>query len=345
MKQVADRAGVAVSSVSRVLNGHPDVSAVMRNRVLDSVAALGYEPDLLAQSLRKGATMTVGYLVGDISNPLLAEIVLGAELQLREAGYSSLLTNSVNDPGQDVDHLRLLQQRRVDGVLLSLTDEDDPALLSALDRVSVPTVLVDRRAAGRGLAAVLSDHAYGIRAAVAHVADLGHQRIALVNGNPRVRPSRERAAALRSSCRARGVTATVRSAAFSPQHGEAATLELMQVDEAPTVIIAGSNQILVGVLRALRTLGLSVPHDVSLITCDDVALSEFLQPAIATISRDPHEIGRIGAELLLEQLRGEAPRQQLLPTGFRPTGSCARPPTGQRAPRAPHVVDDRTEPS
>ncbi len=344
MKQVADRAGVAVSSVSRVLSGHPDVSAVMRNRVLDSVSALGYEPDLLAQSLRTGATMTVGYLVGDISNPLLAEIVLGAELALREAGYSSLLTNSVNDPAQDVEHLRLLQQRRVDGVLLSLTDEDDPALLAALDRVSVPMVLIDRRAAGRPLAAVLSDHANGIRAAVAHVASLGHQRIALVNGNPRVRPSRERAAALRSGCRARGLSAVVRSAAFSPQHGRAATLELMQAGDAPTVIIAGSNQILVGVLRALRELELSVPADVSLLTCDDVALSDFLEPAVATISRDPHEIGRVGAELLLEQLRGAAPRQQLLPTGFRPTGSCARPPAGRRPPRTPDV-DDRTEPS
>lgn len=343
MKQVADRAGVAVSSVSRVLSDHPDVSAVMRFRVLDAVAALGYEPDLLAQSLRTGATMTVGFLVGDISNPLLAEIVLGAELQLRVAGYSSLLTNSVNDPGQDVDHLRLLQQRRVDGVLLSLTDEDDPALLAALDRLDVPAVLVDRRAAGRQLAAVLSDHASGIRHAITHVADLGHQRVALVNGNPRVRPSRERAAALRSSCRARGLTATVRSAAFSPEHGRAATLELMADDDAPTVIIAGSNQILVGVLRALRELRLSVPGDVSLVTCDDVPLSEFLEPPIATISRDPQEIGKIGADLLLEQLHGKPARQQQLSTGFRATGSCAPPPAGTRPSRVD--LEDRTNKS
>src|SRR5580698_9918271 len=101
MKEVAQRAGVAPSSISRVLSGHPNVSDVMRNRVTDAVAALGYEPDHLAQSLRRGATMTVGFVVGDISNPVLSENALGAETRLREAGYSMLLVNSMTDPQLD----------------------------------------------------------------------------------------------------------------------------------------------------------------------------------------------------------------------------------------------------
>ncbi|MGH3385547.1 MAG: LacI family DNA-binding transcriptional regulator, partial [Nocardioidaceae bacterium] len=98
IRQVAERAGVAVSSVSRVLSGHPNVSKAMRRRVLLAVADLGYEPDLLAQGLRRGETMTVGFVVGDISNPLLAEIALGAETSLGKLGYSMLLANSQNDP-------------------------------------------------------------------------------------------------------------------------------------------------------------------------------------------------------------------------------------------------------
>ncbi len=98
MREVAELADVAISSVSRVLSEHPDVSAEMRERVLAAVAELEYEPDFLAQSLRRGATLSVGYVVGDISNPLIATITSGAESVLRSAGYSMLLMNSENDP-------------------------------------------------------------------------------------------------------------------------------------------------------------------------------------------------------------------------------------------------------
>lgn len=318
-----------MSSVSRVLSGHPDVSVVMRHRVLDAVDALGYEPDLLAQSLRTGATMSVGFVVSDIGNPLIAQIVLGAETRLRDSGYSTLLTNSHNDPALDVEHLRLLQQRRVDGLLLSLTDETDPDVNAAFGRLGVPSVLLDRQLAGLETAGVLTDHAAGITAAVEHLAELGHKRIGLVNGNKNVRPSRERSLAIRRYARVHDLTCAVRSAAFTPEHGAQATIDLLTGKDAPTALIAGGNQILVGVLRALAELGRSVPDDVSLVACDEVPLAEFLSPSIATISRDPKEIGRVGAELLLEQLAGGPIRHQTLPTGFRATNSCA-PPSNRR---------------
>ena len=326
MKEVAERAGVALSSVSRVLNGHPDVSAVMRNRVLDAVAAVGYEQDLLAQSLRTGATMTVGFLVGDISNPLMSQIALAAETELRASGYSTMLTNSINDPQLDVQHLRLFQQRRVDGLLLSLSDEASPEINAALGRLEIPAVLIDRHIADSPFAAVLSDHASGISSAVSHLVELGHTRIGMVNGNPNVRPSRERANALRKACRsAMGVSAIVKASAFSSEHGYRATLDMLRTSETPTAVIAGSNQILVGVLRALRELGLTVPHDISLITCDDIPLAEFLTPALTTVSRDFRALGSLAAELLLEQLAGGPPRIEVLPVGFRATDSCAAP--------------------
>lgn len=325
MKQVADRAGVAVSSVSRVLNGHADVSDVMRHRVLDAVAALGYEPDLLAQSLRTGATMSVGFVVGDISNHLIAQIALGAEISLREDGYSTLLTNSVNDSGRDAANIRVLQQRRVDGLLLSLTDESDADVLAALERFQVPGVLVDRELDGRRFSAVLSDHSTGIEAAAEHLAGLGHRTVGLVNGSPRVRPSRQRAEALRRVCRRTGMRPTVRSGSFTMEHGYSSTIELMEGPDAPSALIAGSNQILVGVLRALAHLGLVIPTDVSLVTCDDVPLSAFLDPALTAISRDPVEMGRVGAQLLVELLHGGHQRVEVLPTGFRATASCGPP--------------------
>jgi LacI family transcriptional regulator len=329
MREVADRAGVAMSSVSRVLSGHPDVSESMRARVLAAVEELGYEPNMLAQMLRRGATQTVGFVVGDISNPLLAQIALGAEVALREAGYAMLLTNSVNEANLDATHIRLLQQRRVDGLLLSVADETSRDTIAALGRTPTPCVLIDRDLdLDERASAVLSDHATGITAAVDHLVELGHRRIALVAGSPHVRPTRERVAAIEEASAARrGVICQVRSGAFSETHGAAATRELLVGRRPPTAIIAGGNQILVGVLRELAARSLRIPQDISVVTCDDVPLAEFLTPALATIRRDPYTMGSTAAQLLLARLGGGPPQSATLPTSFTPAGSCAPPPS------------------
>jgi LacI family transcriptional regulator len=327
MKHVAERAGVAVASVSRVLSGYPDVSDVMRNRVMDAVAALGYEPDELAQSLRRGSTMTVGFIGGDVFNPLLSEVALGAELTLREAGYAMLVTNSINDASLDAAHIRLLRRRRVDGLLLSLVDESGTEALEELDRSQVPFVLVDRGRFGLSNAgAALSDHASGIARAAQHLITLGHRRIALVNGNPKVRPAKERAKALRRVARsARGVAVTVVPGSFAAIHGETATTALLRESPPPTAIIAGGSQILIGVLKTIRRMRLRIPSDISLVMCDDTPLVELLEPPLGTIGRDPEALGRGAAELLLEQLSGAPPREVILPTVFSPGESCASP--------------------
>lgn len=324
IREVAERAGVSMSSVSRVLSDHPDVSVIMRNRVLDAVAALGYEPHFLAQSLRTGATMSVGFIASDIGNPLFAEIAQGAERTLRARGYSMLLANAFSDAALGAAHVRSMLQRRVDGMLISISDETDPQMQDVLRRCNVPVVLLDREF--DSLPAVLSDHAHGIEAAVERLIELGHRRIALVNGASHVRPSRERAQAIRRIARKHPeVSVNVRMGSFSPDHGEATTRDLMESRSAPTAIIAGSNQILIGVLRGLRDLGKSIPGDVSLVTCDDVALAEFLQPPLTTISRDASALGAVAADLILNAMGGASIESVVLPTGFRETASCAAP--------------------
>ena len=327
MRQVAALAGVAMSSVSRVLSQHPDVSKAMRTRVLAAVDELGYEPNMLAQMLRRGETQTIGFVVGDISNPLLAQIALGAEVTLRSAGYALLLANSGHEANGDANHIRLLQQRRVDGLLMSVSDETNEQTLDALRRNNTPSVLIDRTVAlTEPPSAVLSDHATGIRQAVERLAAMGHTRIALVAGSAHVRPTRERTNALEEAADSLpGVVAQVRAGAFTEAHGMAATRELLSSRRPPTAIIAGGNQILVGVLAQLRASKLKIPRDVSLVTCDDVPLAKYFTPALSIIERDPYEMGRVAAELLLERLRGEAPRTVILPTAFRPRDSSAAP--------------------
>lgn len=330
MREVADLADVAISSVSRVLSGHPDVSAQMRERVLSAVRRLEYEPDFLAQSLRRGQTLSVGFVLADISNPLMADIVLGAEAILRAAGYSLLLMNSENDAGLDSAHIRFFQSRRVDGMILSLASETDPLTLETIAQTDGPSVLVDRALPVEiGASAVVNDHRAGMEAAVEHLIDLGHRRIALITGSSAQLPGRERMEAMRAVVARRGepVQAVYQPGSFSAEHGEAAAREILETANPPTAIIAGGNQLLIGVLKVLRERGLRITRDVSLVTCDDVPLSELYEPPIASIGRDTVGLGRVAAELLLGRLvGGEDPRTEVLPTTFTPRESCAPPP-------------------
>ena len=328
MRKVAERAGVAISSVSRVLSGHPDVSPAMRQRVLAAVDELEYEPDFLAQSLRRGQTLSVGFVLSDISNPLLADIVLGAEATLRSGGYSLLLMNSENDPALDVSSIRFFQTRRVDGMLLSVVSESDGALREVLGQVKVPVVLVDREVPGELRASsVHNDHAAGMMEAVRHLLGLGHRHIALIGGSPETLPGRAREAGLREALGGTsGIRVTVLAGSFSPDHGVAATRELLAEGSPPSAIICGSNQVLVGCLRVLHAEGIVVGRDVSLVTCDDIPASELHQPPIATIGRDTVGLGRTAADLLLRRLRdGVEPETVVMPTTFTPTASCAPP--------------------
>ena len=328
MREVADLAGVAMSSVSRVLSNHPDVSPSMRTRVMVAVEQLGYQPDLLAQSLRRRATRSVGFVVGDIANPLLAEIVQGAETTLREAGYSMLLANSENDPVRDADDVRLFEQRRVDGLMLSVASEDNPDLTRLLAGIETPAVLIDRALpAPASASAVLSDHRTGMRAAVEHLLELGHRRIGLVLGQP-MRPTRERRLGLEDAYAARSLppTYTVVEGMLAPQHGRDATRRLLAADEPPTAIVAGGNQLLIGALGELRDSGMRVGGDISLVSCDSISVTELFSPPIAVVRRDTREIGRQAALLMLRHMSGEETRERvMLPTEFVPRPSCAAP--------------------
>ncbi len=329
MREVAELANVAISSVSRVLSGHPDVSAEMRDRVLDAVRQLEYEPDFLAQSLRRGATLSVGYVVGDIGNPLIANITSGAESVLRAAGYSMLLMNSENDAELDAAHIRFFQTRRVDGMILSLASERRAETLDVLGQVDVPMVMIDRDVSpGLHASIVRNDHREGMRAAVDHLLGLGHRRIALITGALDLWPVRERIAGMADAVVARGIPDETISliGSLSAEHGEASTEQLLAMVPRPTAIVAGGNQVLAGCLRALVRNGIRIPDEMSLVTCDEVALSELHSPPIASVVRDTVHLGRVAAELLLERLGGGDPRTVLLPTTYLPRASCGPAP-------------------
>jgi LacI family transcriptional regulator len=331
LREVAAHAQVAVSSASRVLADHPDVSESMRRRVRAAAEELGYEPDLLAQSLRRGATLTIGFVVRDISNPVLAEIALGAETALTEAGYSMLLTNSHGEPGMDANGIRLFRRRRVDGLLLSLSDERYEPTLREIGHVHVPIVLMDRQLEESTASAILSDHGSGVRKAIRAMIEAGHRRIGMVTGEPSIYPMRVVEAAVRDECAKAGVEVLIESGAIRADEAEIETGRLLDRADPPTALLTSSNQILVGALRALRSRDLHIPDDVSVATFDDIPLLELLDPPIAVISRHPSQLGLTAAQELLSRIReGSEPRVVMIPTTFDPRASIGPPPDDAR---------------
>jgi len=325
IREVAERAGVAISSVSRVLSGHSDVSPEMRQMVMTVVDELGYRPNVLAAGLRSQRTMSIGYVVSNISNPVLADIVTGAESRLRAAGYSLLLTNSEGVAALDASNMRVLLGRRIDGLLLSLTREDDESVIDAIRELDVPFVIVDRfPPPGMDAWCVSFDHKAGMAAATRHLMDYGHRNVGLIIGGPR-RPASERL---------QGVEETLQQHAdavlhtfdgdFSVDHGIAATRRILRMKPRPTAIIAGGNLLLQGALRVIYNEGIRLGTELSLVGCDDVIVGDLYEPQIAIVRRDLRAGGVAAADLLLAALadRSGNPQTRTLPTEFIARASC-----------------------
>lgn len=320
IRDVAELAGVSLSSVSRVLSGHPDVSRRMRSRVLESVETLGYQPDLLAQSLRSGATRTVGFVVRDIANPLFALMVRRCEQVLRVAGYSLLLTNSDGSVEVEAENITLLGRRRVDGLIVSLVSETAPAAQTALLGAKIPVVLLDREMKGLNAAAVLCDHYTGVRHAVDDLMKRGHRLIALVSGSLDVRTSRERRRAYLDSFKAHRVPVdrkVLRFGSFSEDYAQSEVEKMFRGrTERPTALLTGGSLATIGALAAFVSLGIEAGDEVELVALDQWPVLRALRPDIPVVSRDAELMGELAAELLLEVLGGSAPRTVTIETAY-----------------------------
>jgi LacI family transcriptional regulator len=327
IREVATRAGVSVATVSRVLNGYPFVSEDARRRVVDAVDEFEYRPDVAARSMRTGTTRAVGLVVSDFSNPLFSTIAKGADTVLDPKGYSLVLANSMSDHVRESEAIAALRQRRVDGLLVAVADEGAPGLADRLGAFAA-SVLIDREVPGSNADTVCSDHAAGMGQALAHLARLGHRRVALVAGGERQLGSRARIESFLAERPRLGLDEDERllvTGELSPETGYFATIGLLALEKPPTALVAGNNQLVVGAVSALRDRGLRVPDDLSLVGCDDTDLTSLHDPPIDIVGRDLLELGRTAAELLLDRLLDPAApsRRVTLPTTFVPRGSSA----------------------
>jgi LacI family transcriptional regulator len=311
---------VAISSVSRVLTGHAAVSERMRERVQKAVGELGYEPDHLAQSLRSGATHTIGFMMRDIANPFFSMVAQSCESELRKSNFSMILVNSSGDVETEYRNFILLNRRRVDGVIASLVSEDAPHVRRIISESHSPIVLLDREVSGLYASSVLCDHKTGSYEATIDLLHDGHTRIAFISGRKDVYVTRNRYRGYEEAFKELKLKVPidlVKLKEFTENFAYEEVFRLMRLAKPPTAIIAGGIGASVGVLKALKELDLKIGKDVSLVALDEWPYFDVLSDHIPSVYRNPELVGRNAARLILDQIVGLPPRSVVIPTEYR----------------------------
>ncbi|GAB3248228.1 LacI family DNA-binding transcriptional regulator [Chitinimonas naiadis] len=327
MKQVAERAGVSVSSVSHVINNTRFVSPDARARIEAAISELSYVPSAVARSLRHDVTHTIGMLLPNSSNPYFAEVLREIEARCFAAGFNLILCNTDDEPSKQASYLRVLVEKRVDGIIVVTAGEDADLhqLLAGLNR---PLVLVDREIAGVDSDLVEVDHASGAILATRHLTELGHRRVACIAGPQGLAPSDQRIAGWQQVCREEDLQkgdCPLLHADFSSQGGYAAMKALLAEPSRPSAVFVANDLMAIGVLCAVHEANLRVPEDLSVIGFDDIELAAFSSPPLSTVAQPKAELGRLTTELLFEriQARRETPARRILQAELRLRQSTA----------------------
>lgn len=307
---LAREAGVSKTTVSRVLNGSPDVAAETRSRVLEAIDTLGYQVNLAARALRTSRTSLVGLLV-PVLNEVFSEIASQLDRELSAHGINLLIATSGWETDRDLQALESLHSRGVDALVVSLADDRNPAVGAYLGSLGRPVVLLDREVRGVVADSVLTDPRGGITQAIEHLATLGHRSVGLVTMSSRARPGREARATYESACTAWNVSTDpiriIQSDHFDPRAGRDATDRLVAAG-ADAIMALAPMGLVAGVLERLGELNLRIPDDISVISYDENPLAFVKPPRLTVIARPIGEIGRLASRLVMTRLaNAEAP--------------------------------------
>jgi LacI family transcriptional regulator len=327
MRDVARMAGVSVATVSSVINGTAVVSPKSTTRVREAMRALDYRPDQVARSLKVGKTFVIGVVVPDITNVFYPEVVRGVEDAADAEGYSVILCNSNEDVQRETRHLDMLRSRRVDGVLLACSDAASE--YERLTRWQLPLVYLDRIPEAGGHSTIATDNLEAGHLATRHLIELGHRRIAVIVGNLRLSPHRDRLEGYRQAMADSGLSVReeyIRVGTQRIETGQEASRELLERPEPPTAILSTNNRMLLGVMRAIADLCLNCPARVSVIGFDDYAWTEHHTPKLTVVAQDSFGIGRRAMELLLRRMRGGESESLRIKAHLKVRESTAPPP-------------------
>lgn len=317
-RDVAAYAGVSTATVSRVLNGVDTVEPTLVDRVLAACAALHYQPNRAARTLRGGRSAMVGLLVPNIRTTFFMEVVSGVETVLRHGGYLPILCNYLDKPQgplQFVTFIEHLVAVPLAGAIVVPRHDQDPALTLFREH-DIPLVAIDHRTLDES-DSVLIDNVGAAREAVAHLIANGYRRIGLISGPDKLTTGRQRAQGYRAAleeARIAGDPALERRGKFDEQTGEARAAELLDLQPPVDALFTTNVSLTIGALRVLHRRGLRVPEDVALVGFDEIPAVLPGYPSITTVIQPAFEMGATAARRLIQRLEGDGPhtRQEII---------------------------------
>lgn len=306
IKDVAKLAGVSVGTVSKVINREGNVKPELRERVWQAIEQLNYRPNAVARSLKSSTTNTLAVLLGDITNPFQMTMAKAIEDVMNEHGYQLLISSTKENPEIERKKLKMLYEKRVDGVITCTTGKVNDELRALIDR-NIPVVIVDRPVMSVPADIVADNNMLGMELLAAHLKELGHTRIGIVHGDPDTVHGKIRHDSVVSAFDALGLPIP------EPYHyfgnfqfkgGYGAVEYFFSMSEPPTAILSANNTMTAGILKACRDKGIRIPQDLTLVTFGQLEYQwNLITPSITYVSQAPAQIGAKAAELIIRRLK------------------------------------------
>jgi len=304
IKDVAKHVGVSTATVSHVINKTRFVSDEIKERVLQAIRDLNYQPNAIARSLVKRKTHTIGIIISDILNPFYTAIVRGIEDVTYKSGYSIMLCNTDENVEKEILYIQVLMEKRIDGLVLSTAFQDGVhPLLSQLK--GIPLVSIVRKMKGFNPDAVFGDNVGGAYQAIEHFIQLVHRRIGIISGPLGLSSGAERLEGYKKALESHRIPIQedwIKTGDFKKESGYFLTKKLLEEKVPPTALLVVNNQMTIGALNALKELGIRVPEDLSLISFDDMEWCSFINPPLTTVEQSPYLMGKTAGEMLLQKI-------------------------------------------
>lgn len=317
MKDIAAKLRLSQTTVSHVLTGkheHYRISPATVERVRKMADDLGYRSSALARAFRDRKSYSVTLAVEDLTNPFWTGVAIGAEKEAEAQGYLLVVSNTGGNADRERRAVQMLQERRVDGLIVSPLTVTDRVLLD-LRKDGLPFVQIDRSIKGEDVPCVRTDHAAGSAMAVDHLVRRGRTEIAYVGGPTEIQTFEVRLEAFRKALAKRGLKPAAIHCIPAQTHDAHRTVrEILARKPGPTALYTANIWITLGALRAVRDLGLQIPTDLEIVGFDDIAVADLFPYPVSTVWQDVEAIGRESFRMLLRVMNGQkAPREVLIP--------------------------------
>ena len=313
IKKVAERAKVSTATVSRLINKTSYISPETAEKVWSAIKELGYYPNVNARGLASGRSLLLGLIVSDIVNPFFPELVKSFEESAMAQNYEIITANTNYDAARTALRVRQLIERRVDGVAV-MTSEMDQSLIDELSTRGIPIVFLDTGKVRENISNVRIDYEQGISEAVNHLLELGHRQIGFISGPLGLKSARIRRSAFLKFLKKQGIIEKkelVTMGNYKIGGGREAMTELLKLKERPTAVLASNDLTAIGALQALRTHGLRVPEDISLIGFDNIDLAQSTDPPLTTVNVSRSKVAESAFELLFVSINGKTIQREL----------------------------------